>query len=31
LKAIVRDERIAQWHIFADNEPVWKIMRAKRY
>jgi ketosteroid isomerase-like protein len=30
-KATVRDERIAEWQIFADNEPVWKIMRAKRY
>jgi ketosteroid isomerase-like protein len=30
-KVIIRDERIAEWHIFADNEPVWKIMRAKRY
>jgi hypothetical protein len=26
LKAIVRDERVADWHIFADNEPAWKLM-----
>lgn len=30
-KAMVRDGLVAEWHIYADNEPVWKIMRAKRY
>ncbi len=30
-KAVVRDEHIAEWRIYADNEPVWKIMRVKRY
>jgi ketosteroid isomerase-like protein len=30
-KALVRDERIAEWRVYADNEPVWKIMRVKRY
>jgi hypothetical protein len=30
-KATVRDEHIAEWRIFADNEPVWKIMRVKRF
>jgi ketosteroid isomerase-like protein len=30
-KALVRDGRIAEWHVYADNEPVWKIMRVKRY
>lgn len=29
-KAVVRDERIAEWRVYADNEPVWKIMRVKR-
>jgi ketosteroid isomerase-like protein len=30
-KAIVRDGLIAEWRVYADNEPVWKIMRVKRY
>jgi ketosteroid isomerase-like protein len=30
-KATVRDEHIAEWRVYADNEPVWKIMRVKRY
>jgi len=30
-KATVRDERIHEWRIYADNEPVWKIMRMKRF
>ncbi|HEX3472541.1 MAG TPA: nuclear transport factor 2 family protein [Silvibacterium sp.] len=29
-KALVRKERIAEWRVYADNEPVWKIMRVKR-
>ena len=29
-KAIVRDERVERWQVFADNEPVWKIMGVKR-
>ena len=29
-KALVRGERIAEWRVYADNEPVWKIMRVKR-
>jgi ketosteroid isomerase-like protein len=29
-KAIVRDERVERWQVFADNEPVWKIMGIKR-
>lgn len=30
-KVIVRDEYVVEWQVYADNEPVWKIMRAKRY
>jgi ketosteroid isomerase-like protein len=30
-KALIRDEQVAEWRIYADNEPVWKIMRVKRY
>ena len=30
-KAVVRDERVAEWRVYADNEPVWKIMGVKRY
>jgi ketosteroid isomerase-like protein len=29
-KAVVRDGRIAEWRVYADNEPVWKIMGVKR-
>ena len=30
-KATVRAERIDEWRVYADNEPVWKIMRIKRF
>ncbi len=30
-KATVREDRIAEWRVYADNEPVWKIMRVKRF
>lgn len=30
-KAVIRDDHIAEWRIYADNEPVWKIMRTKRF
>ena len=30
-KAVVQGGRISEWHVYADNEPVWKIMGAKRY
>jgi ketosteroid isomerase-like protein len=30
-KARVRDGHISEWRVYADNEPVWKIMRMKRY
>jgi uncharacterized protein (TIGR02246 family) len=30
-KAVVRGERVCEWRVYADNEPVWKIMGVKRY
>jgi ketosteroid isomerase-like protein len=30
-KARVRDGLIAEWRVYADNEPVWKLMKVKRY
>ena len=30
-KAVIRDGLVAEWRVYADNEPVWKIMRIKRY
>jgi ketosteroid isomerase-like protein len=30
-KAVVRDGRIGEWRVYADNEPVWKIAGVKRY
>jgi ketosteroid isomerase-like protein len=29
-KAVVREERVAEWRVYADNEPVWKVMGVKR-
>jgi len=29
-KAIVREEHVERWQVYADNEPVWKIMGTKR-
>jgi len=29
-RAIVRDEHVERWQVFADNEPVWKILGVKR-
>ena len=29
-KAVVREERVERWQVYADNEPVWKIMGVKR-
>jgi ketosteroid isomerase-like protein len=29
-KAVVRDGHIERWQVYADNEPVWKIMGVKR-
>jgi uncharacterized protein (TIGR02246 family) len=30
-KAVIRNQRVAEWRVYADNEPVWKIMGVKRY
>jgi len=30
-KAVVQRGRISEWRVYADNEPVWKIMGVKRY
>jgi ketosteroid isomerase-like protein len=30
-KAVVCGGRISEWRVYADNEPVWKIMGVKRY
>jgi ketosteroid isomerase-like protein len=30
-RAIVREGRVAEWQVYADNEPVWKAMGVKRY
>ena len=30
-KVVVRNERVSEWRVYADNEPVWKIMGVKRY
>ena len=30
-KAAIREGLVAEWRVYADTEPVWKIMRVKRY
>jgi len=30
-KAVIKNGLIAKWRVYADNEPVWKLMRVKRY
>ena len=30
-RAVVRDHLVAHWQVYADNEPVWKVMGIKRY
>ncbi|HXY07360.1 MAG TPA: nuclear transport factor 2 family protein [Terriglobales bacterium] len=30
-KAVLRGERVSEWCVYADNEPVWKVMGVKRY
>ncbi len=30
-QAVVRNQKIAEWRVYADNEPVWKVMRERRY
>jgi ketosteroid isomerase-like protein len=29
-QAVIHEHRIAEWRVYADNEPVWKIMRERR-
>jgi ketosteroid isomerase-like protein len=29
LKAVIRDDHIAEWHVFADNKPVYDILKAQ--
>ena len=28
-KAVVRDGLIAEWRVYADNEPMWRLMRTQ--
>ena len=30
-KAVVRDGKLSEWRVYADNEPVWKVLGVKRY
>lgn len=30
-KAVILDGRVAEWRVYADNGPVWKVMGVKRY
>jgi len=30
-KAVIVDEHVAEWRVYADNEPVWKSMGVERY
>ena len=30
-KAVVRGGHVSEWRVYADNEPVWKMMGVKRY
>lgn len=30
-RAVIRRGRVSEWRVYADNEPVWKIMGVKRY
>jgi ketosteroid isomerase-like protein len=30
-KAVVRNESVSEWRVYADNEPVWKVMGVKRF
>ena len=29
-KAVVHNEGVSEWRVYADNEPVWKVMGVKR-
>jgi len=30
-KVVVKRGHVSEWRVYADNEPVWKIMGVKRY
>jgi ketosteroid isomerase-like protein len=30
-QGVVRNEKIAEWRVYADNEPAWKAMRGRTY
>jgi ketosteroid isomerase-like protein len=30
-QAVIRNQKISEWRVYADNEPVWKVLREKRY
>ena len=30
-KAVLREGRVSEWAVYADNEPVWKLMGVRRY
>jgi len=30
-RAVIRAEQVSEWSVYADNEPVWKVMGVKRY
>lgn len=30
-QAVTRSGKITEWRVYADNEPVWKVMRGRRY
>ncbi len=30
-RAIIKNDLVSEWQVYADNEPVWKIMGVKRY
>jgi len=30
-RALIRGGHVLEWRVYADNEPVWKIMGVKRY
>jgi ketosteroid isomerase-like protein len=29
-KAVIRDGRVVEWHVFADNKPVYEILGERR-
>lgn len=30
-RAVIRDHQVAQWSVYSDSEPLWKVMGVKRY